>query len=215
MSWHMPCTNSSPIGSTSISAPQCVEPELAVLRVVDLVLEVHELMGRADVELDVLEDRRDVAVAEVERALRAQRIERARGHPLLDRDVEHVLAGVLREHERDADAVLEVAVEQVLAAERREHLPREVGEADGRDRTGRSSRLAACVVGHREPTRWPCRRARRGVIVGVPANRPLSIARIAHVVAGDLGAQRARPCTAHAAGARTDRTGTSASRSRA
>ena len=101
-----------------------VEPELAVLRVVDLVPEVHELMRRADVELDVLEDRRDVAVAEVQRALRAQRVERARGHPLLDRDVEHVLARVPREHERDADAVLEMAVEQVLATERRER-PRE------------------------------------------------------------------------------------------
>ena len=105
-----------------------VEPELAVLRVVDLVPEVHELMRRADVELDVLEDRRHVGVAEVERALRAQRVERARGHPLLDRDVEHVLAGVTGEHERDADAVLEMAVQQVLAAEPGEGAAREVGE---------------------------------------------------------------------------------------
>ena len=97
-----------------------VEPELTVLGVVDLVPEVHELMRRADVELDVLEDRRDVAVAERERPLGAQRIERARRHPLLDRDPLHLLARPVRVHEGHPDAVLEVTVQQPLAPEHRE-----------------------------------------------------------------------------------------------
>ena len=68
---------------------------------------------------------------------RTQRVERARRHPLLDRDVEHVLTGVARQHERDADAVLEMAVEQVLTAQWRQRPSREVSDRErGIERSG-------------------------------------------------------------------------------
>src|SRR5680860_1528178 len=66
------------------------EPELAVRVVMYLVPEVHELWGRADVELHALEDRRDVVVAGVaEELLHPAGVDRTRAHPLLDRDVSH------------------------------------------------------------------------------------------------------------------------------
>ena len=133
--------------------------------------------GRADVELDVLEDRRDVAVAEVQRALRAQRVERARRHPLLDRDVEHVLARVAR---------------RARAGCRRGPAG---GRAGGtRGRAGASSRreksasptsgsngpgVVVPEVVTSRPSRSRSRRARRASSWACPAKRPLSIARIA------------------------------------
>ena len=51
------CTHSSPIGSTSMSAPQWSSQNSPCSSSIDLHAEVHELRRRADVELDVLEDR--------------------------------------------------------------------------------------------------------------------------------------------------------------
>src|SRR5262249_34676314 len=100
-----------------------------------------------------------------------QRVERARGHPLLDRDVEHVLARVPRKHERYADAILEVPEQQVLAPERRERLAGEVGERDARiERPG----VTVSQGGHAVAFSASSPR----LITGVSAKRPLSIARI-------------------------------------
>ena len=107
------------------------EPELAVVRVVDAAAEVHEVRGGADVELDVLQDRRNIAVAEVERALRTQRIDRARGHPLFDRDLLHLLARTTRVHERHTDAVLEMSVQEPLPTEHGELGARQSFELHG------------------------------------------------------------------------------------
>ena len=63
---------------------------------------------------------------------------------------------------------------------------REVGEPDGRDRTGPSSRRGAVGV-----TPSPARRARPATSCAVPAKRPLSIEWIDTSWPGDLGAQRA------------------------
>ncbi len=93
------------------------KPELTVVGVVDAAPEVHEVMRRADVELDVLQDRRHVAVPELQRLLRAPRVDRARRHPFLDRDLLHLLAFASGVHERHPDPILQVAVQEPLAAE--------------------------------------------------------------------------------------------------
>ena len=130
IAWHMPVTYSSPIGSTSISAPQCASQNSPWFDVEHLAPEVHELVRRADVELQVLHDRRDVAVREAERALGADRVHRARAHPLDDRDVFHHLARPALVDQRHADAVLEMAVQQPLAPEHRERPPGERGQVE-------------------------------------------------------------------------------------
>ena len=130
--WHMPRTYSSPIGSTSIERAAVREPELAVVRVVHPAAEVHELVGRADVELEVLHDRRHVAVGEVERALGALRVDRARTHPLDDGDLLHRLAGPALVHQRHPDPVLEVTVEQPFTPEHRQRPPGERREVERR-----------------------------------------------------------------------------------
>ena len=95
------------------------EPELAVVGVVDAAAEVHEVMGRADVELEVLHDRGYVGGPELQGALRAPRVDRAGCHPLLDRDRFHLLAGPAGVHEGHTHAILQVPVQQPLAAEHR------------------------------------------------------------------------------------------------
>ena len=102
-----------------MSAPQCASQNSPWFVVEHLAAEVHELVRRADVELEVLHDRRDVAVREVERVLGADRVDRARAHPLDDGDLLHRLAGPALVDERHADPVLQVAVQQPLAAEHR------------------------------------------------------------------------------------------------
>ena len=56
MWWHMPVTILSPHGSTSMSAPQLRELEVAVVVVHHLVVDVHVVVGEARVELQDLED---------------------------------------------------------------------------------------------------------------------------------------------------------------
>ena len=76
------------------------------------------------------------------------------------------------EHERDADAVLEMAVEQVLATEPRERAAGEVAEGHvGIERPG----VVVAQVGH-QAVAFSASSPR--VIAGAPAKRPLSIARI-------------------------------------
>ena len=56
-----------------------------------------------------------------EQLLRAQRVDRARRHPLVDRDLLRLLAvEAPLVQQRDGDAVLQVAVQQPLAQEHRE-----------------------------------------------------------------------------------------------
>ena len=115
-----------------------VEPELAVLVVDHLHPEVHELRRRADVDLDVLEDHLGGGAAEAEQLLRAHRVDRRRRHPLVDRDLLRLLPfEALLVEERDADAVLEVAVEQPFAQEHRELVARERVERRRDDGRGR------------------------------------------------------------------------------
>src|SRR5262249_21305899 len=88
---------------------------------------------------------------------------------------EHVFAGVPREDERDADPILEMAVQQVLASERRQHASREVGEPDGGiERPG----VVGAQLRGRVCHAVACSASSPSDIVAVPANRPLSIARI-------------------------------------
>ncbi len=68
-----------------------VEVELAVPAVVDGVAEVHELRRCADVELQALEDRDDVVALVAQCLLHPLRVDRAAAHPLLDRDLQHLL----------------------------------------------------------------------------------------------------------------------------
>ena len=106
------------------------QPELAVLGRVETELEVHELVRSADVELEVLEDGPDAVSLEGERALHAQRVDRARSHPFFDREADVGVASEALRDQRQPDAVLQVTAEQVLAPEVGQHLSREVGQAD-------------------------------------------------------------------------------------
>ena len=96
------------------------EPELPVVRIFHPAPKVHEVVRRTDVQLNVLQDRRHVGVAETKGALRAPGIHRARGHPLVDRDLLHLLARSARVDEGHPDAILQVAVQQPFATEHRE-----------------------------------------------------------------------------------------------
>ena len=69
-----------------------VEVELAVPPVVHGVAEVHELRRGTDVELQALEDREDVDALVLQRLLHPLRVERTGRRPLLDGDLQHLLA---------------------------------------------------------------------------------------------------------------------------
>ena len=116
-----------------LDVEQCAavgKPELAVLRAVEAELEVHELRRCADLQLQVLEDGSDLVTFEAQRALHAKRVDRARGHPLVDRELRiGGLAELLRD-ERQPDPILEVADQQILASQVAERLTREVGELE-------------------------------------------------------------------------------------
>ena len=77
---------------------------------------------------------------EVERPLGADRVHRARAHPLHDRDVLHRLAGPTFVHQRHPDPVLQMTVQQPLTTEHRERPAGEPRTGRSRDRTRRSSR---------------------------------------------------------------------------
>src|SRR5204863_7905300 len=62
---------------------------------------------------------------------------RARGHPLFDRDVLHLLAGPVGVYEGHTDPVLEVAVQQPLASEYGKRAAREARKIEvGLERAG-------------------------------------------------------------------------------
>ena len=69
-----------------------VEPKLAVLGIGHRKPEVHELWGSPDVELEALEDGDHVVADIVEGPLHPSGVDRACGHPFLDRDLLHGLA---------------------------------------------------------------------------------------------------------------------------
>jgi hypothetical protein len=69
-----------------------VEVEFAVPAVVDGVAEIHELRRGADVELEALENGWHVVAFVVQRPLHALGVYRAGARPLLDGDLQHLLA---------------------------------------------------------------------------------------------------------------------------
>ena len=102
---------------------------ITLIAVLPLALEVvldeseRQLVRRADIELNVLEDGADLAALEVHRALHAFRIDRTRAHPFFDRELNvGVTATVLRD-ERQTHAILQMPREQILSTEMREQLP--------------------------------------------------------------------------------------------
>ena len=129
MVWHIPCTHSSPIGSTSSRAPQWSSQNSAWWSSRYFSRKSMYCGGRADVELQVLQDDVDGVAPEAEQLLGPHRVDRAGGHPLVDGDVLGALAvDAVLEQQWYADAVLEVAVEQVLPEEHRELAAVERGE---------------------------------------------------------------------------------------
>ena len=101
-----------------------VEVELAVPRVVHGVAEVHELRRGADVELQALEDRDDVAATldlgrVAEGALHAAGVDGGGAGPLLDGDLRHLLTAEGGDAPGHAGAVDELADQQQLGHERR------------------------------------------------------------------------------------------------
>ena len=91
------------------------EPELPVVRPVEAKLKIHELRRRPDVELQVLEDGFDIVAFKAKRPLHALGVDRARPHPLVDGELRLVFGAESLEHQRDSDAVVEMAGEQVFA----------------------------------------------------------------------------------------------------
>ena len=82
-------------------------------------------MRRPDVELHALEDGGDVVAVKAERALHAPRVDRARAHPFVDRDLMHRRRPVASQHLRNAGAVLQVRRQLIFAAEHGQGSPGE------------------------------------------------------------------------------------------
>ena len=93
------------------------QPELAAIRRVELVPDVHELVGEADVELQSLEDRLDVGALESEEPLHPSGVDRARHHPLVDRELGCLVHASAAEDGRDRRPVLQVGGEHELASD--------------------------------------------------------------------------------------------------
>jgi hypothetical protein len=102
-----------------------LEPEEAARRALELVADVHVLMCEADVELEVSHDGPDVVAFETHRALHALGVDRARAHPLLDRDGLSRLRTEPHVHGRQRGTIQEMPEQHVLSTERREYSPRE------------------------------------------------------------------------------------------
>jgi hypothetical protein len=108
------------------------QPELAVAGVGDTIAEVHELMWGTDVELDALEDGRDVVPREAERALHALGVDGARPQPLVDRHVTHRVRAVATQDLRYARPVLKMTGQHVFAREVHQRSSREIGQLERR-----------------------------------------------------------------------------------
>jgi hypothetical protein len=105
--------------------PAMVELELAVPAVVDGVAEVHELRRGADVELQALEDRDDVVALVTQRLLHPLGVDRAAAHPLLDGDLQHLLATEITDTPCHPGPVDHLTDQQQLRHQRRELVPGE------------------------------------------------------------------------------------------
>ena len=82
-----------------------VKVEFAVPAVVHGVAEVHELRRGADVELQALEDGEHVVALVLQRLLHPPGVDRAGAHPLLDGDLQHLLAAEIADAPGHAGAV--------------------------------------------------------------------------------------------------------------
>ena len=123
-----------------------VELEGAVPAVLDVVPEVHELRGSADVELQALEDRDHVGALVAQRLLHPPGVDRAGPGPLLDRDLRHLLAPEGRDAPGHAGAVDQLADQQELRHESGEVGPRQAGVAAGHVAKTRTCSSTACGV---------------------------------------------------------------------
>ena len=122
-----------------------VEPELAVLaRSSTRYWKSMNWCGRADVELDVLEDRRHVGVAEV-RARAACGASRSGSPPSTPRSRRRACPGwvCFASTSGMPTRSCRCPCSRYSRPSRRERAPREVGEREVRDRTARSSRRSS------------------------------------------------------------------------
>src|SRR5262245_20233316 len=97
--------------------PAAPEPEGPAALVLEPVAHVHVLVRKPYVELEALEDRADVVALEAEAAPHPASVDRARAHPLLDRDRLARGRPELHVYVGQRAAVQEMAEEHVLAAE--------------------------------------------------------------------------------------------------
>ena len=104
-----------------------VEMELAVPAVVHGVAEVHELRRGADVELQALEDGDDVDALVLQRLLHALGVDRAGAHPLLDGDLQHLLAAEIADDPGHSGPVDQLPDQQQFGYQRRELVVRQCG----------------------------------------------------------------------------------------
>ena len=104
-----------------------VQVELAVPAVVHGVAEVHELRRGADVELQALEDGDDVDALVLQRLLHPLGVERAGRRPLLDGDLQHLLAAETRDAPSHSGPVDELTDQQQLGHQRGELFARQRG----------------------------------------------------------------------------------------
>src|SRR5262249_1228049 len=130
-----------------------LQPEEPPAAVRELIAHVHVLVRETDVELESLEDGGDAVASEVEAALHPPGVDRARPHPLLDRDGLARRGSEPEMHVRQRPAIQQVAEEHVLPAERGERGAREAREthgaprlAEGRPRDQSRNRRGTCTV---------------------------------------------------------------------
>ena len=97
-----------------------IEPELAVVRIVDAVPEVHELRRRADVELQTFEDRDDVVALVSQGTLHPLGVPGARRLPLLDRDFGHASTAERRDQVCHPGTVDQLTAQQQFRNEHRQ-----------------------------------------------------------------------------------------------
>ena len=113
-----------------------LEPELAVQRIVHLVVHVHVLVHEADVELQRLHDRGHVVALDAHEAAHAVRVHRARAHPEVDRDLVQVVERPARDDRlRQRRLVREHAEEHVLVGDREQLVAGKAGEGGDHVRT--------------------------------------------------------------------------------
>lgn len=106
-----------------------IEPELAVIVVVDPEPEVHELRRRADIELQPLEDGLDAVAGEAKGPLHPAGVDRAGQLPLLDGHRRHPLPAEGGDSVRHPGPIDEVTTQQQLGDQRGQLVPGQPGVA--------------------------------------------------------------------------------------